>query len=321
MISNTSQKAFISYSNADRSTAQKLAQHLTSNGIDTWFDNWEIKPGDSLVQKIFEEGLKNCRLFLILLSPASVKSNWVRHELDAAIVQRIAGATRVVPIIIEPCEIPVALRPLLRLDLHREGFANVVAQLADVWFDRNVKPPLGPKPPGLNIQIPGLSNAAARIATILAGSMDQPDGAPLAYSGETLKNQLDLTPQQINDAVDELEMNGLVRTMKWSGTNPFAFGQAEPTASLPFYLKKSSILSYDPEKDIRLVATAVVNLKSADGNALQHETNLPPGRLNRAVSYMEDYGLIQVLHYLGTAPFRFGEVIATSATRRFFSEE
>src|SRR5215470_58139 len=100
-------RAFLSHSHEDKEIAQQLAEALRRAGVDVWLDKWEIKPGDSIVRKIFEEGLKDCTLFLILLSQASIQSPWVKHELDAAIVQRLDGVTRVVPVVLEPCEIPV----------------------------------------------------------------------------------------------------------------------------------------------------------------------------------------------------------------------
>ena len=69
----------------------------------------EIQPGDSIIEKIFREGLAGCQLFLIVLSKASIQSRWVREELDHATIQRIEGTARVVPILKEDCEIPAPL--------------------------------------------------------------------------------------------------------------------------------------------------------------------------------------------------------------------
>jgi hypothetical protein len=39
--------------------------------VDVSVDEWEIYPGDSLVQKIFEEGLKDSEAVIIVLSEHS----------------------------------------------------------------------------------------------------------------------------------------------------------------------------------------------------------------------------------------------------------
>ncbi|MEP7126361.1 MAG: TIR domain-containing protein [Byssovorax sp.] len=313
-------RAFLSHSHQDKPIARDLATKLRDRGVDVWVDEWEIMPGDSLVQKIFEEGVRNCSLFVVLLTRASTTSTWVKHELDSAIVQRLAGATRVVPVVGEPCDIPVSLRALLRLDLPVEGIDSVVARLVDVAFGRDRKPPLGPPPSNLDLKVSGLTNPAARIASLLSSTMDQPDGSPLGYSGSEISSQLSLNADQINDAVDELSALGLVRVTNFLGTAPYDFGHVEPTASLAFHLRGSGLMPYDPEEDVKSVAAAIVQSKNVDGSHLQETTTLSPSRINRAVSYLEDIGVVRVHKFMGTAPFDFGQVEATAATRRFVSK-
>ena len=52
-------KVFISHAGEDREFAQDLATKLRARGVNAWLDVWEILPGDSLIDKIFEEGLKD----------------------------------------------------------------------------------------------------------------------------------------------------------------------------------------------------------------------------------------------------------------------
>ena len=74
---------------------------------------------------------------------------------------------------------------------------------------------------------------------------------------------------------------------------------------------------FDPEKDVKQVAAAVVSLGSASGQDLAEKLELPPPRINFAVSYLGDYGVAQVYRALGTAPFDFLRVEAIGSTRRF----
>jgi hypothetical protein len=41
-------------------------------GVNAWLDVWEILPGDSLVDKIFNEGLKPADAVIVVLSNASI---------------------------------------------------------------------------------------------------------------------------------------------------------------------------------------------------------------------------------------------------------
>ena len=52
-----------------------------------------------------------------------------------------------------------------------------------------------------------------------------------------------------------------------------------------------------------------------DGENLAKETSLPSERINDAVEVLEGEGYVEVAHYLGTAPFDFGDVELTSRGR------
>ncbi len=63
---------FISHAGEDRERfVRRFAERLRAKGVDAWVSFWEINPGDSLVDKIFEEGLKDCHAFVLVLSDNS----------------------------------------------------------------------------------------------------------------------------------------------------------------------------------------------------------------------------------------------------------
>lgn len=125
VTADSAPKAFVSHSHADKPTAEALARALMARGIEAWFDDWEIQAGDSLIQKI-TDGLEQCAMVLVLLSPDAVSSKWVREELDLALalVKRLEGVTRVLPIVARAraCAMPLALRALLWLDLPQRAW-------------------------------------------------------------------------------------------------------------------------------------------------------------------------------------------------------
>jgi len=69
-----------------------------------------MQPGDSLIDRLFEEGIKNADAIIIVLSKISVEKPWVREELNASVVQRIEGKTKIIPVKIEECDIPISLK-------------------------------------------------------------------------------------------------------------------------------------------------------------------------------------------------------------------
>jgi len=311
-------KVFVSHAHEDKAKAETLARALREEGMDAWFDKWEIQPGDSLIQKIFEEGLRDCEVFLILLSKASVQSAWVREELDAATIRRIEGTTRVIPILLEKCDIPIALRSLLWLDMTRDP--DVVKRIHDVAFGIRESPPIGPPPSQLKFAVPGLTRLAAQVAVHISSSLDSPIRATQVFDGSQLQAVLGMQPDDLNDAIEELQGKGLVNVRNYIGMSPFRFGLVEPTYALGHQLRNTPALTYDPELDIKHVAGAIVNARVSDGGTLASMTGIPPSRINNAVDYLEDYGLVRVLRAIGTSPFGFIQVEATGATRQFVAE-
>ena len=83
-------RVYLAHASEDHETlAKPLAQALMAKGIDVWFDEWEIRTGDSLWRKM-EEGLANCTHFVVLLTPNSLDKPWVVTEVDAGFVRAVA---------------------------------------------------------------------------------------------------------------------------------------------------------------------------------------------------------------------------------------
>ena len=100
-------KAFISYSHKDESYLERLHTHLATlrraGDLLVWFDR-EILAGDPLDQKIMDQ-LDECALFIALVSPDFLNSNYCyEKEMQYALEKHASGKTRVVPIILEPCD-------------------------------------------------------------------------------------------------------------------------------------------------------------------------------------------------------------------------
>lgn len=321
MTASTVPHAFISYSQVDRECAEEISSRLRAEGVDAFFDRWEIQPGDSLIQRIFEQGLKDCDVFVILLSPSSVASSWVKSELDAALIGRMAGATRVVPVVVTTCDIPVALRALMRLDLTTQDLETVIHSLADVAYGRSAKPPVGtPRDRDFPERVRGLSRDAAAIAAMLVGAWGE-QGAS-SYQASTVAEFFKFSVLQLNDAADELEAKGLAKLHRYLGTAPYSFAVIQPTYILPLFLQEAgaSNLNYDPLRDIIEIVAAVAASEAIDGPQLLEQLKLSPWRVNNAVEYLDDHGIVQVLRALGTSPFAFMSLQATPATRRFATE-
>jgi len=56
-----------------------LAERLKADGVKVWFDEWDIKPGDSIPAKI-EDGLEKSRVLVLCMSANAFGSDWAQLE-------------------------------------------------------------------------------------------------------------------------------------------------------------------------------------------------------------------------------------------------
>jgi hypothetical protein len=114
-------RAFLSHSSADRLLATEIYRALRDQAVDVWFDRVELRPGDSLLQKI-GEGIGNAEHVLVLVTDASRASRWVEKELSIALAREINGSgPRVIPLLLEGCEIPTILADKLYVPVDQRG--------------------------------------------------------------------------------------------------------------------------------------------------------------------------------------------------------
>ncbi len=145
--SKTAPAAFLSHATADHDVAHRLARDLRQHGVDVWYAEWEIRPGDSLRQKI-DEGIDRATHFLVLLTSASLTSKWVQTELDAGMVNRIEGKCRLIPVLhgLRGEQVPATLRGLLWVEL--EPYEAGLEKLIGACHDVSLRPPLALHPFG-----------------------------------------------------------------------------------------------------------------------------------------------------------------------------
>jgi hypothetical protein len=91
---------FISYSREDRSAARHFAKCFAEEGFSVWWDA-TLQAGQTF-DEVIERELKSARAVVVLWSPRSVRSRWVRAE--ATLADR---SNKLVPAIIEACDRPI----------------------------------------------------------------------------------------------------------------------------------------------------------------------------------------------------------------------
>jgi hypothetical protein len=110
-------KAFISYSHADRSQVVPLASYIDRLGLEVWLDTKELKGGDSLIEAV-SDAISTANAYVVCLSPASVQSPWVRHELSVALaLETEQGKPKVLPVLLAKTDIPAMLAGRMYVDI------------------------------------------------------------------------------------------------------------------------------------------------------------------------------------------------------------
>lgn len=121
-------KVFLCHSSIDKTFVRKLAHDLTSLGVDAWFDEWELSPGDSLFDKI-GDAIDRSAYFCVVLSPDAVSSNWCKTELREALASEMAGESKVIPLLYREVKTPAFLKGRVHIDFSKSYF-EALARLA-----------------------------------------------------------------------------------------------------------------------------------------------------------------------------------------------
>jgi TIR domain len=133
------------HASENKPLARNIAEHLLKYSVNTFFDQWEIGPGDSIRQKI-DTGLAECTHFLVLLTPQSLSKPWVNTEIDAGFIRKIEGQCKFIPLRYDLSvdALPPLLKTLYSPELRdQESDLKTLVSFIDGISE---KPPLGPPP-------------------------------------------------------------------------------------------------------------------------------------------------------------------------------
>jgi hypothetical protein len=128
--------AFICHASEDKDFVRPLAHALTEIGFNIWYDEFELKVGDSLRQSI-DRGLVNSNYGIVILSKAFFEKNWPQYELNGLIAREIEGKKVILPIWynIDKQDVLKYSPPLadkIALSTQKMTIAKIAEALADV---------------------------------------------------------------------------------------------------------------------------------------------------------------------------------------------
>ncbi len=108
-----------------------MAHRLSQQGMNVWFDKWEVMAGDSVPGRI-GEGFKDSDACLIFMSREYSGSNWCTKEMNTALTKAINEHLTIIPSLIEPCDVPELLKDIKRVDFIEPTASEFEKKLAEV---------------------------------------------------------------------------------------------------------------------------------------------------------------------------------------------
>jgi hypothetical protein len=134
LVSST--KVFFAHSSIDKRFVRDLKARLSRRRVHGWIDEEQLPPGTPLRSALADVIADPAVVVIAVLSAHSVKSKWVKEELELALDYAEARRPKLIPLVIDDVEIPPILRRLLYVKFRADA-SDGIAKEAD--FERAVE--------------------------------------------------------------------------------------------------------------------------------------------------------------------------------------
>jgi TIR domain len=299
-------RVFISHAGEDRERfVRTFAERLVASGVNAWVSFWEMLPGDSLVDKIFNEGLKPSDAVVVVMSEFSINKPWVQKELNVAVVKSIEDRTKLIPVCLEGCKVPECLRDTLwqnisNLDSYDSQFEYILNSIHGQYK----KPPLGERPVYIRPDVLHIGNLAQIDAVFFEAAcriaIDQ--GHPLIHAEPlvaSLKEQ-GISEEQIMETQEVLEGRYYVKLFRVLGP-PHAYDFSITTHGFEQFAREG-VPNYDKFwTDVaRILVRKVLQEKGQTSkHSIANELQQPRFIVEHLLEEFENKGLIKVAKSIG----------------------
>lgn len=287
-------KVFLSHASEDKARfVLPFATAMREKGIEVWLDKWEILPGDSLVDKLFEEGLKEADAVLVVVSSASASKPWVKLELNTAVVNRITKQTKIIPVVLDNSEVPESLKSLVWESIHDvNDFEDELDRIVSAIFEHRPKPALG-KPPSYvaERQITGLRQTDVLVLrTLYENAIEQNQKL---WDMRCLSAKLpDIGNEVLLDSVEILEQQGYIKVKRVLGGVPRGIHILLPTLNGFMVFARSN--QPEIEDHIQRVGLAILNENLTHLSEIARSTSISVFIVENLLDLFVSRGWIQI---------------------------
>jgi formylglycine-generating enzyme required for sulfatase activity len=123
-------RVFLSYSRKDLVFVERFAEDLQKAGYSVWYDLSGLEGGDRWAREI-QAGIRTSDIFVVVISPDSVKSEWVEREFLFASNRMM----KIVPVLYKMCELPLWLLNLHYIDLQGKNYTQNFPAILETFED------------------------------------------------------------------------------------------------------------------------------------------------------------------------------------------
>ena len=295
-------KVFVSHASEDKERfVLEFATKLREQGVDAWLDKWEMLPGDSLIDKIFEEGLKEADAVIIVLSDYSVDKPWVREELNLSIINKLSKGTKIIPIVLDSCSVPESLRatlwePINNLNSYENNFKRIISSI----FGTTDKPALGKSPIYTSNPYKDIGRLAKIDNIVLKEACDflinSDNGFNSFNPDELFENgaKVGFSISEIKDSIEILENNNYFNVQQFMGGGEDCFccritvtGSGFEEYLQAYYIGYNLI--------IEKVTSAIVNEKITNNSDIISKLTVPKVVINHILLDLESSNHIKLV--------------------------
>ena len=238
---------FLSYNREDQAVARRFAEAFEGHGFEVWWDA-TLKSGEAY-DEVTETALRTAKAVVVLWSPRSVVSRWVRAEATLADRNKT-----LVPCTIEPCDRPIMFELTQTAELsHWQGEPTDkawVAFLGDVrrFLKRSVElVAVAPQPQPL-------APSPAQSETKRGKRGEAPSLAVLPFANRSGLSEDDVFAfGMVEDIIDALSQNAALNVLASSATARFRTGAIPELAAVAHELDVRYVL----EGNVRRVSDSL----------------------------------------------------------------
>lgn len=295
-----SPKIFLSHASEDKDRfVLKFAEKLRNDGIDAWLDKWEMYPGDSLVDKIFKEGLKNADAVIIIISKNSINKRWVREELNVSMVKKINQGTKLIPVVIDGCEVPECLSSTIWVKINDlNDYQTEYDRIVMTIYNHKEKPPLGLPPKFTKTVIdilPNLNNVDSLVMNISCKKAIEKGEMSICI--DDISNEIsgmNIPESEFLDSLEVLNRKGYIQVSRIIGGSILHF-KIEDYGFDEFV--RVSIKNFD--ELLKKIVSNIINSEMKNSNEYAFRLKLPLVLVNHVFTILEKNKLIKVVKILG----------------------